>query len=51
MKTTRRGLLKVTAAGAGAAVAAGVLGRERAAPARSVRTMAQAPSEEGQVSE
>ena len=30
MKTTRRGLLKVTAAGAGAAVAAGVLGRERA---------------------
>jgi cholesterol oxidase len=30
MKTTRRGLLKVTAAGTGAAVAAGVLGRERA---------------------
>jgi cholesterol oxidase len=30
MKTTRRGLLKVTAAGAGAAAAAGVLGREQA---------------------
>lgn len=30
MRTTRRGLLRITAVGAGAAVASGVLGRERA---------------------